>query len=460
MRKQKISVFRVFLLLLFCFALTTAAYAGPLIEFGDEGFLQMDVKLQAYAENTDFGSGENGTSSRTDLHFQRMRLTLKGMINETWGVAFQTCGNCGSSKTPLGYMYSLTNNDWNDRDIRIIDAYVIGNFDKALNMKLGLTKIPLTRANLDDCFAPLSLDRSMFVYTPYGGSPVKFSRDIGLVFWGTFFDDKLKYWAGAFEGREGTNKWTFRSPTTVAGATSLTPGMTYDTSPEPKSNFEYVARIHYAFLDPEPGSGYVGTYFGKKKILTIGIGAAYEADAAFKNVNPKMKGPGVADTGVTVLNDETVDYKAYAADIMFEYPLQFGVVTVNGQYLKVDFDDAYKTNKSPADRNSFVAGMNGQKEGMFGKLAYMLPFTLGKEGKLQPYVLYEHWKFAHLLGVDGQKITQTGVGINYYIKKQQVRIAAEYLKTEFDQKTGMMGLAAPRMLDSFDTFRMMFQLVL
>src|SRR3990172_5313 len=193
-----------FLGICICGIATDIAFAGPVIEFGEEGFLQMDVKLQVFAENTDFGSGVRGADSRTDLHFQRSRLTLTGMINDTWGVKFQTCGNCGSSKTPLGYIYSLTANDWNDRDIRIIDAYVIGNFDKRFNMKLGLTKNPLTRANLDDCFAPLTMDRSMFVYSSYGGSPTKFSRDIGVVFWGTFLEDKLKYWLGAFEGREGT----------------------------------------------------------------------------------------------------------------------------------------------------------------------------------------------------------------------------------------------------------------
>lgn len=441
------------------FMVADNAFAGPVIEFGDEGYLQMDVKLQVYAETTDFGSGISGMDDRTDIHFQRLRLSLKGMMNDTWGAVFQTCGNCGTSKGPLGYMYSLATNDWNDRDIRIIDAYVIGNFDPAFNMKLGLTKIPLTRANLDDCFAPLSLDRSMFVYSPYGGSPAKFSRDTGLVFWGSFLNEKLKYWAGAFQGREGTNRWMFASPTDVAGAAPLTPGMTYNTSPEPENSFEYVARIHYAFLDPEHGSGYQGTYFGKKKILTVGVGAAYEANAAFKNVNPVMSGTK-ATQDVTVVNDETVDYKAYAADVLFEYPFDFGVLTLNGQYLKVDFDDAYKTNRSPADRNSFVAGMNGQKEGWFAKAAYMLPVTLWKEGKLQPYFLYESWKFAHLLGVDEQKITQTGAGINFYIKKQQVRITAEYLNTEFDKETGMMGIPSPTKIKSFDTYRLMFQLVL
>jgi hypothetical protein len=149
--------------------------------------IQMDLKAQFYIENTDFGSGPNGTSSRTDTHFQRTRLTLTGMYDEVWGMKFQTCGNCGSTKTPAGYFYSGVN-DSKDRDIRIIDAYVIGNFSEAMNMKLGLTKIPLTRANLDDCFSPLSLDRSNYVYSPFGASAVKFTRDSGAVFWGSFVD--------------------------------------------------------------------------------------------------------------------------------------------------------------------------------------------------------------------------------------------------------------------------------
>ncbi len=157
---------------------------------------------------------------------------------------------------------------------------------------------------------------------------------------------------------------------------------------------------------------------------------------------------------------ETVDYKAYAADLLFEYPTDLGVVTMSSQYLKIDFDDAYKTNKAPADRNSFVAGINGQKEGWYAKLAYMPPFTIGSYGKIQPYLSYESWKFAHLLGIDNQKIKQTGIGINYYIKKQDVRITGEYLKTEFDKETGLMGLPAPQKTDSFDTYRLMFQFIL
>ncbi|MGC1454835.1 MAG: selenite/tellurite reduction operon porin ExtI [Nitrospirota bacterium] len=425
-------------------------HAGPRIDFGEEGgYIQMDIKTQVYVENTDIGSGPTGDSNRTDIHFQRNRLSLTGMLDEVWGMKFQTCGNASTTKTPAGYTFSQVN-DSNDRDVRIIDAYVIGNFSEAVNMKLGLTKIPLTRANLDDCFAPLSLDRSMFVYTPFGGSAIKFTRDTGLVLWGSFGDEKLKYWAGALEGREGVFKWT------VPGQTVLPLPSTSTSSPEPSSNLEYVGRLHYAFLDPEPGSGYMGTYFGEKKILTLGAGAAFEKAAVYKNVSYV----GATDT-TTLRNQETADYTAYAADLMFEYPFPFGLVTLDGQYLKIDFRNAYQTNANPADRNTIVAGLNGQKEGGYGKLAYMLPVTIGKEGKIQPYILYERWRFAHLLGVNLQTIDQKGVGINYYIKHQNVRTTLEYLETDFGHETTLFGITDPNTkIKDFRTVRLMFQIVI
>jgi hypothetical protein len=448
MKKVSVFWFCSFWLLL-GLTVVPAAMAGPQIEFGENGgYLQMDLKGQFYIENTDFGSGPNGTSSRTDMHFQRTRLTLTGMYDEVWGMKFQTCGNCGTSKTPAGYAYTGVN-DSNDRDIRIIDAYVIGNFNEAINMKLGLTKIPLTRANLDDCFAPLSLDRSNYVYSPFGASAVKFTRDQGVVFWGSVVDEKVKYWLGALEGREGVFKWT------VPGQTVLPLPASATSSPEPKSSLEYVARVHFALLDPEPGSGYEGTYFGKKKILTIGFGAAIEKDAVYSQVTYSA-----ANDRSTLNSSDTADYTAYAADLMFEYPFDIGTVTVSSQYLKADFEDAYKTNSNPADRNTIVAGINGQKDGWYAKLAYLLPMTIGKEGKLQPYVLYEDWKFAHLLGINDQTVTTKGAGINYYIRNQNVRTTLEYLKTEFDKATTLFGITDTTKVKDYQTVRFMFQIVI
>lgn len=457
--------------LLLALCLATQAQAGPRIEFGEDGgFLQVDLKGQIFIENTSEGGGIKGDENRTDIHFMRNRVGFTGMLDETWGYKLQTCGNTGTTKMPFLYGLSAQDNDWNDRDVRVIDAYAIANFDPAFNLKIGLTKIPLTRANLDDCFAPLSQDRSMFVYSAYGNSPAKFSRDLGGVAYGRFLGDRLTYFAGVFQGREGSS--AVQSPLPTTAGTGTAPGQTFISSNAPKTQLEYVGRVTYDFLDSEGGSGYQGTYFGEKNVLNIGFGMAYQPNAAYKYTsNTGAASPGMNAFGsvLTAGNTDTVDYTAYAIDLLYEQKLPAGVITFTAQYLNTDFEDAWKTT-STGDRLSVTAGMNGQKEGGYGKLAYILPFTVGKAGKIQPYALYEKWDFAHLMGVDGQEITQAGGGVNYYISgDNRVRLTAEYLNTDFKAAikypvAGLIG-AGPTTsgyvanLDSFDTFRMMLQVV-
>ncbi|MBZ0112527.1 MAG: hypothetical protein K8J08_08710 [Thermoanaerobaculia bacterium] len=430
-------------------AVTAAALlatAAPAVASDWDPTFDFEVKGQVFSETTDFGSGLDREGSRTDVHFQRLRLTITAMLDDTYGFKFQTCGNCGTSKQgALGYAVTAQDVDWNDRDVRIIDGYAIANYSEAVNFKIGLTKIPLTRANLDDCFAPLSQDRSLFVYSAYGTSPAKFSRDLGVVAWGGFGEDRLRYFAGVFQGREGVT----RTVHPFSGATVT-------SSIEPKSTFEYVGRMHYAFLEAEPGAGYQGSYLGDLKVFTIGAGVAYEPDAVYKNVTP---------AGV-VQNEETVDYSAFAADFLFEYPTESaGTFTATGQYLKADFDDAYKTNFNAGDRLVNIAGLNGQKEGWYVKAAYIPPVKIGKQGLLQPFVLMEDWEFAHLLGIDKQQVSQVGGGINYYIKRQNVRLTLEYTTTEFDKETGFVGarvnpttFAPIDKIKEYDTLRLMLQL--
>jgi glutamate/tyrosine decarboxylase-like PLP-dependent enzyme len=90
----------------------------------------------------------------------------------------------------------------------------------------------------------------------------------------------------------------------------------------------------------------------------------------------------------------------------------------------------------------------------------MLPGTIGKKGKIQPYVLYERWMFAHLLGINEQRVEQKGAGINYYINEQNVRMTVEYLATEFDHATGLFGITDTTRVENFRTVRFMFQIVI
>ncbi len=249
-------------LLAFLVLLGSGTYAQEqTAEDKDERTLQIELKGQIYAETTDFGAGLDRTGARTDIHFQRMRLTATGMLDQKFGFKFQTCGACGTTKQgSLGYGVTAQDVDANDRDIRIIDAYAIANFSSAFNLKVGLTKLPLTRANLDDCFAPLTLDRSMFVYTAYGTSPAKFSRDFGAVAWGGNGNDRVRYFAGIFQGREGLTK--------MAHPFS---GATVTSSIEPTNAFEYVGRVHY---DVDFGAGVragdgLSDGFGREEELAV-----------------------------------------------------------------------------------------------------------------------------------------------------------------------------------------------
>jgi len=433
--------------------------AGPRIDFGEESYLQLDVKLQGIMDYTDFGSSNDGQDSRYDLDLRRARIVFTGMMNDTWGAKFQTCGGTSATRNFGAGGYELAkNNSKTNSQIRLTDGYLIGLIDDAFNVKIGLTKIPLTRANLDECFNPLSHDRSAFVYSPYGTDATKNSRDMGFVASGNFFDDHLKYFASVMEGREGSAK--FENPFN---------NVEYISSPEPNSNLEYVARFHYSFLDQESGPtamGYKGTYLGKKgKIFTLGLAGAYEADAAYKNV-----------TDSTRLNEETVDYTAWTADLFFEYPFADGsALTATALYLNADFEDAYKTitytntaagNNAVADLNTVVGGLVGQKEGWYVKAGYLLPFTLGAKGKLQPFARYEDWDVAFLFGQRDQEVKQVGFGINYFVLgDDRVRFTLEYYNTEFDKPTRMGDYlsqtgANTLMYTDYDTITAMFMVQL
>ncbi|MGB9713123.1 MAG: selenite/tellurite reduction operon porin ExtI [Dissulfurimicrobium hydrothermale] len=353
-----------------------------------------------------------------------------------------------------GYELAKSNTKANSQ-IRLVDGYLIGMLSDQFNLKVGLTKIPLTRANLDECFSPLSTERSAFVYSPFGTDATKNSRDMGIVVHGNFFENQMKYWLAVMEGREGSTRYenTFVDKT-------------FKSSAAPRSYLEYVGRVHWSFLKPETGpdgSGYMGTYLGRKgKILTIGAAAAYQPEAAYKYTKADPNNP----LDAVVLNkNDTVDYKAYTTDIFFEYPFDNGgVVTATALYLHADLDDAYKTALAPADQATIVAGLLGQKEGWYTKLGYILPVTVGPKGKLQPFGRYEHWNMASIFNVKNQHIDQFGVGANYFVMgNDSVRFSLEYQRTDFDKKT-MIGdymdmSKNHKLYDGYDVYTAMFMVV-
>ncbi len=266
-------------------------------------------------------------------------------------------------------------NDYSSSDgdkFQLLDAVLRFKLNDAANLWMGKFKHNLTRENLEACEMPLTLDRSVWIRGPYTAT-----RDKGVALWGNLFNDKFQYRLDAMNGSDDSD-----------------------------SGLRYTARVHVSLLDPEKNYGYKGTYMGDKKVLTIG--AAYQAEAEVGSVN-----------------DESYDYSAWTVDLFAEYPVEgVGTFTLSGAYVDYDLDDAYKAGGATDD----LIGVNGQKNGGYVKAGYMLPAL-----PLQLFARTEGWSFANLNGVYDQEISVLGVGFNYYLRGQNLKVTVEYNTTEYDK---------------------------
>ncbi len=134
-------------------------------------------------------------------------------------------------------------------------------------------------------------------------------------------------------------------------------------------------------------------------------------------------------------------YTAYTYDLFFEYPTQMGTFTLSSAYLKQDFNEAGMRGVQDA------TGVNGEKNGYYGKVAYML-------GKYQVYGRSEKWSFANLSGVSDQHVDWNAAGINYYINGQNLRLTLEMQKIAFSKSSA----SARDFKQHYSSFRQDFNL--
>ncbi|MBE0604278.1 MAG: porin, partial [Deltaproteobacteria bacterium] len=269
-------------------------------------------------------------------------------------------------------------------DFTLLDAVIRFNFNNAFHLNVGKFKYNLSRENLEACEMPLTLDRSLFIRAPYTTT-----RDKGVGVWGNLLEDRFQYRFDIMNGRTATT----------------------ENGPEPESDFRYTGRVHVTLLDPENTYGYKGTYLGERQVLTLGASYQYE--------------PGVAYSDTVALTGKS-DYKGWTADLFFEYPLDaIGTVTFSAAYEDIDLDDTYKGANPDPD----AIGINGEKNGYYMKAGYMLPNL-----PLQFFARYEKWEFARLNDTYDQKINWYGIGANYYIRGQNLKVTAEYSRTDFDKE--------------------------
>lgn len=347
-----------------CAALPGLVQAGPTVQYGEEGYVTFSYALQMWMQQKDYSSA-NHSGSSFDTFLRRNRLTFMGQYNDQIGFYAQL--EAGND--------SKYGND--ERSVYYRDAYVTLDFSDEMRFIAGRFKNTFSRENLEACLEPLTLDRSVISYTPFGGS-----RDTGVAMWGNLADAKFQYRVMIADGREGDDL--------------------------PKDTPRFTARAHYSVFDPEFDYGYLGTYLGTRRVLTIGAAYDYQADVAYAN---------------STLRRDAKDYKGVTVDVFYEQPTASGTYTVSAAYFDYDTGDAIN-----ADPDANLPTTT-QLEANYVKAGYLFPGKIGM-GRLQLFARHDTAKY----NVTGSFLDNktTAVGANYYIDGQKVKVTLEHAMVKFD----------------------------
>ncbi|MDT3694501.1 MAG: selenite/tellurite reduction operon porin ExtI [Mucispirillum sp.] len=359
----------------------SSVYAFDPIELGENAYLKIFYDTQFGLTYRDTGTGVMNNEAALNLNFRRNRLGFIGTYNDVLSFYFQTEYIENKIINPLSI------SDTPNQNFYVLDAQVRYDPFDFLRFQLGKFKHNLTRENLEACFEPLNLDRSLFINTTF-----KTSRDIGVAVWGNILDGWIQYRVDVMEGKTGKSGDLFASD---------------------MSQFRYTGRLQFSFLeDKETDYGMKGTYRGNKQVLTIGGAVQYEPNVVYTDA--------VNLTGAK-------DYFAYSVDIFYEQGFEnIGVFTASAAYLDINMGDAYKGEFASAESY----GQNGQKRGYYVKIGYMLPNI-----PLQFFARYDNYYFARLDSKNqafyNQNVSWVGAGFNYYIDGQNIKITAQYSRTMF-----------------------------
>jgi hypothetical protein len=378
---------KFFMVLMLILMSAGSALAFKPIDLGDGHYLKFFYDAQFGFTNRSTGSGQYGEDTTSEFNFRRNRLGFIGTYDEKLSFYVQTEY---IEDRNVGPLYVDVSDD-DSKNFYLLDAQL--RYRAFENFDIG-------------CFNPLTLDRSFFVYAPF-----KTSRDKGIGFRAELLDKMVQVRGEVQEGRTGDEG---------------------DNSPDPGSNLRYTGRVHFSLFDKEKGYGYRGTYFGKKKVLTVGASYQYEADAVYADVTNY---------------EEAKDYKAYSVDLFGELPTDAGLFTISAAYLEVDFDEAYKG--ANPDANSY--GLNGERDGMYVKAGYMLPMEIGP-GQVQFFGRYDKFNFAQLNGFYDNEVKFYAAGVNYYLNEDKLKITAQYSETKFEEERG-----TDTNMQNFDTFELYLQ---
>jgi hypothetical protein len=366
---KKPSLFAVMLIAAsFVSGTANLSQAGYKMEINEQTKGEIGFWGQAWYQWVEDGKGDE---SLNDFILRRAYLYMKGQVTDYVGffthIASDKIGQEGLDNSSLGLGSGVA---WRD-------FWVTFNLHEAFKIQLGRMYVPLTRnygTTSTKCMLTLDLpflqggSRGAIFYAQ------KVGRDDSLVLWGNPIDGHLQYRFMVGEGVEGSNN--------------------------PDDNLRLAGRVSVSLLEPETGWFNKGTYLGKKKVLSFGVGMDSQRDLTLNDVTEE-------------------DNFVWTADVFFDHPAGNGAFTFEAAY--VDIENCTQT--QPQTYTDLSAGDDATN--WYFNLGYLIN-NVGPGG-LQPYFRYEN------VDVDKKHATDfISGGLNYYLKGHNAKLTADYMHVDPD----------------------------
>ncbi|RPI50111.1 MAG: porin, partial [Deltaproteobacteria bacterium] len=317
---------------------------------------------QVWYQYVEHGKKDGGDLN--DFMARRFYLYLKGDITPYFSffthIAADRVGQEGLDSPSLGL----------GSGIAFRDLWITFKPSEALKVQAGRMYVPLTRnygTTSTKCMLTTDLP---FLQGGVRGNifyAQKVGRDDGVTIWGNPLDGLLQYRFMVSEGVENDNN--------------------------PDDNLRFAGRVAVSLLEPEKDWFNMGTYLGKKKVLSLGFGYDTQNDLILNGL-------------------EDQDNLVWTADVFFDHPIGEGAITVEAAY--IDIHNCTQTHNF----SELAAGDDAKN--WYIQSGYLLPGKVGP-GRFQPYIKYE------AVDVDDKDDTEfMGAGLNYFVKGHNAKISLDY----------------------------------
>ena len=366
--KKLVGLVKIMTVVLFVCGIVSPSWAGIKMEIDEQTKGEVGIWMQTWFQHVE--DGKNGNENLNDFMIRRAYMYLKGQVTEHVSffthIASDRVGQDGLDNSSLGLGSGVA---WRD-------LWITLNLHEALKIQMGRMYVPLTRnygTTSTKCMLTTDLP---FLQGGVRGSifyASKVGRDDGLTIWGNPLEGLLQYRFMVSEGVES------------------------DTE-NPEDNLRFVGRLSLSLLEPETGWFNKGTYLGKKKVLSLGLGFDSQDDLTL----------GVSKD----------DNLVWTADVFFDHPVGEGAITAEAAYIDIEH--------CTQDHNFSDLSKGDDAENWYINAGYLLPGSIGP-GRLQPYMRYE------TVDVDHEDETEfLSGGFNYYLKGHNCKISADYTYVDQD----------------------------